>query len=247
MNSLQPSDIQQYIEQNIVPKYHDKRYAKLKGLSLDQMLERKNPYLFKAKNISYADELIKLLLDALTSSGDETTFGDFLEGLAIDVCRKAFGGTKSGIKGIDLEFQRDGMRFFVAIKSGPNWGNSAQIEKLETQFAAARRTLGTSGAKVNSVFVNGCCYGKEPQSAEDKGTYIKLCGQKFWELISGVPSLYLDIIEPLSHKAKERSEALQEAYAELVNKFTGEFVANYCEDGRILWEKFVRHTSEAMP
>lgn len=247
MNSLKLSDVQQYIEENIGPKYHDKRYAKLTGLSLDGMLERKNPYLFRAKNIIFADELVKLLLDALTSSGDETTFGDFLEGLAIHICGIAFGGTKSGIKGIDLEFQRDGVRFFVAIKSGPNWGNSAQVTKLETDFNTARRTLGTSGAKVNSVFVNGCCYGKEPRSAEDKGSYIKLCGQRFWELISSVPSLYLDIIEPLGYKAKERRDDLEEAYAELVNKFTAEFVARYCDGGKILWDKFVKQTSEAMP
>ena len=31
--------------------------------------------------------------------------------------------------GIDLEFDKDGVRYIVTIKSGPNWGNSSQIGK----------------------------------------------------------------------------------------------------------------------
>ncbi|HPK53898.1 MAG TPA: PmeII family type II restriction endonuclease, partial [Smithellaceae bacterium] len=36
------------------------------------------------------------------------------------------------------------------------------------------------------------CYGKD--SNPDKGDYLKLCGQIFWEFISGDENLYTDII-----------------------------------------------------
>jgi len=43
-----------------------------------------------------------------------------LEGLAIYIAKMTYGGWKSGITGIDLEFDKDEKRYIVDIKSGPN-------------------------------------------------------------------------------------------------------------------------------
>lgn len=94
-----------------------------------------------------------------------------------------YGGWKSGIPGIDLEFDHESVRYIVNIKSGPNWGNSSQISKMKSDFKTAQRTLRTSNSKLNIVCVNGCCYGLD--NNPDKGDYYKYCGQKFWEFISG--------------------------------------------------------------
>jgi len=51
-----------------------------------------------------------------------------------------FGGRKSGITNIDLEFDTDGKRNIVTIKSGPNWGNSSQIAKTVADFKTAKKT-----------------------------------------------------------------------------------------------------------
>jgi hypothetical protein len=94
--------------------------------------------------------------------------------------------------------------------------------------------------------VNGCCYGKDRKP--DKSDYLKLCGQLFWEFISGDENLYTDIIEPLGHKAKEKNEKFSEEYAKVINKFTREFSLEYCdENGAILWEKLVKFNSENRP
>jgi hypothetical protein len=77
-----------------------------------------------------AGELVKQILDAYLSSQEETVFGDFLESLAIYVCSETYGGRKSATEGIDLDFEREGKRYIVSIKSGPNWGNSSQIKKM---------------------------------------------------------------------------------------------------------------------
>ncbi len=61
-------------------------------------------------------------------------FGDFLEGLAVFVGKQVCGGWKSSAQGVDLEFGKDGTRFILAIKSGPNWGNSRQISKMKEDF-----------------------------------------------------------------------------------------------------------------
>ena len=78
----------------------------------------------------------------------------------------------------------------------------------------------------------------------DQGDYLKLCGQEFWEFISGNPNLYIDIIQPLGHKAKERNEAFQAEYAKVITRFTGEFIAEFCTPGgAIVWEKVLKLNS----
>jgi len=120
MKSLNLNDVIAFVEQHI-GSFHQRRIASLQALKLNQILKRKNPYLFKAKNIHTASDLVKSLLDAHLSSQEETIFGDFLESLAIFVCAKVFDGKKSAAEGIDLEFERDGKWYIVSIKSGPNW------------------------------------------------------------------------------------------------------------------------------
>jgi len=216
----------------------------LTALKLKKVLRRKNPYLFKAKFVTNAPELVKLLLDAHLSSQEETIFGGFLEGLAVFICRRVFSGKKSSAEGIDLEFERDRIYYIVSIKSGPNWGNSSQIKKMRQNFTKAKRILGTNTSEKNIVAVNGCCYGQ--QNIEDKGDYLKKCGQSFWGFVSGDDNLYTKIIEPLGHRAKERNEEFQIEYGKVINRFTAEFIRVFCQpDGTILWEKLVQFNSGA--
>ena len=77
-----------------------------------------------------------------------------------------------------------------------------------------------------------------------QGDYLKLCGQDFWEFISGNRSLDIDNIEPLGHRAKERNEAFQAEYAKVITCFTGEFIRDFCApDGAIVWEKVLKFNS----
>jgi hypothetical protein len=115
MNQLNPNDVVEFVEKNI-GSFHKRRADNLTTLKLNKVLERKNPYLFKAKNISTAQDLVKLLLDAHLSSQEEAIFGEFLEELAIFVCNKVFNGRKSSAEGIDLEFERENIRNCSGIR-----------------------------------------------------------------------------------------------------------------------------------
>ncbi len=241
MQKLNLKDIAQFVEQNI-GIFHQKRIQSLDTLKLSQVLKRKNPYLFKAKYVLTAEQIIRGIVDAHISSNEETIFGDWLEGLAIFINNKVYGGKKSGITGIDLEFDNDEVRYIVNIKSGPNWGNSSQIAKMVDDFKTAKKALRTSNSKLNITAVNGCCYGRD--NRPDKGDYYKYCGQKFWEFISGNENLYTEIIEPLGHKAKEKNDDFMKSYSQMINKFTKEFANEYCDnDGSINWDKLVRFNS----
>lgn len=245
MNELSITDVIKYVEEHI-GIFHQKRIDSLDKLKLTKVLKRKNPYLFKAKHVLTANDIVKSIVDAHISSNEETIFGDWLEGLAIFINEKVYNGRKSSAKGVDLEFEKENKRYIVSIKSGPNWGNSSQITKMKTDFTAAKKTLRTSGSNIEIIAVNGCCYGLDSQS--DKGEYFKFCGQTFWEFISGDSELYTKIIEPLGHNAREKNEDFLNSYSRMLNKFTLGFATDFCtEDGEIDWNKLIKFNSKATP
>ncbi len=243
MKKLNLKQVTKYVEDNI-GEFHLKRLHSLENLKLQVILQRKNPYLFKAKNMLTAQDLVKNVLDAYLQSQEETMFGDFLEGIAIFICGKIYGGVKSKLVGIDLEFERDNIKYVVEIKSGPNWANSSQTKKMRDNFATAIKHLENENKGKKVIAVNGCCYGRENQI--QKTDYKKLCGQRFWEFISGDNNLYIDIIEPLGHKAKQQNEDFQIAYAQIINKFTLDFALQFCDNGIINWEKLVQYNSSTI-
>jgi len=212
-------------------------------LQLKEVLQRKNPYLFKVKNITTAGDFVKTILEAFLSSQEESLFGGFLEELAVYVCGHVYDGKKSSSEGIDLEVEKEAVKYIVSIKSGPNWGNSSQIKRMIDNFKKAKRILGTNtSASANVIAVNGCCYGKD--NSPDKGDYLKLCGQRFWSFVSGNDTLYTELIEPLGHKAKEKNEQFFVEYSKVINRFSREFIEMFCDvSGAILWEKVVLFNS----
>lgn len=242
MNDIKPDDVKAYVENNI-RSFHKSRLDSLIKLRLEDIIKRKNPYLYKAKNILISADLVKTLLDAHLSSQEEGPFGNFLEGLAIYINQKVYNGIKSSSEGIDLEFTKEKRRYIVTIKSGPNWGNSRQIAGMREDFKRAKRVLRTGGSGLEIIAINGCCYGKD--NNPDKGDYFKYCGQKFWEFISGDKELYIGLIEPLGHKAKETNEEFQHEHAKIINLFTDEFCDKFCVNGHIDWQVLVKFNSQS--
>lgn len=233
--------LSKFITANLVEPFYKDRFDKLDEVRLMSVLRRKNPYLFKTKNVQTAEQLVRQILDAYLSSREETVFGTYLEQLSIHVCGLVYGGRKSAAEGIDMEFEKDGNYYLVAIKSGPNWANSSQISRMKTNFRTAKRVLGTNTRKQNVIAVNGCCYGKD--NNPDKGEYLKLCGQRYWEFIAGDSNLYLEMIKPLGRQVKEKDEQFEERYVQKVNEMTRQMLNEFCKDGLIDWEKLVKFNS----
>lgn len=242
--TLELTEVEKYIRENIGHQFHSKKIAKVNAITLDAIVRRKNPYLFKAKGSNSAHDFIKSVLDATLSSGEETNFGDFIEGVAIFVAEKVFSGRKSGIRGLDLEFEDGSKRYLVTIKSGPNWGNSGQKANLVANFITAKKTIATSGGAsgLEIICIEGCCYGVD--NTPNKGTHLKLCGQRFWEFVSGGNSeLFRELIEPIGHQAQLQREELTTLCEEKLNTITAEFVARFCDGGAINWDRLVRFNS----
>ncbi len=246
MPVLRRTEVIKFVETSIWPLFHERRIQKLQKLRLEEVLKKKNPYLYKAKYILTAEQIVKSFLDAHLSSQEETIFGGFLEDLAIFVCNRVFKGEKSATEGIDLEFSRSGIRYLVTIKSGPNWGNAAQINRMKANFKTAIQRVRQRDRNAHVIAINGCCYGKIRNP--NKGDYYKYCGQVFWELISKDQELYKDIIEPMGHKAKERNDKFNREYAAVTNRFSRKFMDMFCnQDGTINWKRLVEYNSGEYP
>ncbi|MEP7288895.1 MAG: PmeII family type II restriction endonuclease [Chloroflexota bacterium] len=241
MNALDMQKVSAFVNQNI-GEFHKSRLEKIRSLKLDKVLRRKNPYLFRAKNIDSAAELITLILDATLSSSEESIFGQFLEEVAVYVNELACNGQKSSSPGIDLDFTNDSVRYLVAIKSGENWGNSSQKNRLKQDFANALRVVRQSRRVGELHAILGICYGKGRQI--DRGNYQEIVGQKFWEFISGDPDLYLKIIDSLGYEAEQQNSLFEAQKLNVYQQFTEQFIQAFChEDGQIDWDKLVRFNS----
>lgn len=230
-----------HIEETI-PDFHAARLASLGRLKLRDLVRSKNPYLFRAKNLLIAGDLVQGFMAAHLSSQEEGIFGTFLEKLAVFVATTLWKGQKSPAEGVDLDLSIRGQRYLIAIKSGPDWGNSSQIARMRDNFRRARQVLRTNAAAKPLICVNGCCYGRVAN--EDKGDYVKLAGQSFWAFLSGDQQLYRKIIEPIGYRARERNQEFAVEYSKALNKFTEQFIADFCKtDGSIDWDKLLEFNS----
>jgi hypothetical protein len=237
-----------YLAKHVITPFYNVRLEGLQSLKLTSVLKRKNPYLFKAKNIELAGDLVKSIVDAFLSSQEETIFGNLLEGFAIYVSKTLFGGFKSDLKSVDLEFERDSIYYIVGIKSGTNWGNSDQVNRMRDNFKVAKQILHERD-HAEVVAINGCIYGKDRHPfkthVDPDKQYYKYAGQMFWHFISGDDNLYREIISPIDREARQKDETFKRAYAAKVNEMTQDFTANFMTaDNQINWSKLVDFVSK---
>ena len=254
MNELHPN-YYQFLSEQVIEPFYKIRLEKLNSLKLTDILKRKNPYLFRAKNIELAGDLVKGVVDAFLSSQEETLFGDFLESFAIYVSHKVDEGFKSSLKSIDLEFKRNNIYYVVGIKSGTNWGNSDQIARMRDNFKTAKVFLKGQGVTEEVIAVNGCIYGKDRspfKTYKDKDgkpdpgrDYYKYAGQDFWNFISQDQELYRKIIIPISQEGRQKDEVFKKVYAGKINEMTQDFMEKFMKNNQIDWLKLVDFVSKS--
>lgn len=253
MKTVNYEKIEKFIASDVVEPFYEKRIEKLRNIKMKDVMKRKNPYLFKAKNIQTAGDLVEDILDAFLSSQEETIFGDLLEKLAIHVNESIFNGSKAEegkFRSLDLIFERDNKIYIVGIKSGPNWGNADQVSTMRKNFKEARRILKEEGETREIIGVNGCIYGKDNVSLKkhkDDGDldYLKLCGQTFWELITGDDTFYKKLIQPLDKEVKKQDDLFKETYTAKINEMTKDLIDLFYSGDKLDWDKIVEYVSKA--
>lgn len=237
-----------YLFNDVLIPFSNKRLEKLHNLNLQEILECKNPYLFKSQNIGIASDFVKTMVNSFLSFQEEIIFNHLLEGFAIYISETLYGGFKSKFNSVDLEFEREGKYYLVGIKSGTNWGNSDQISRMKDNFKKAKIKLREQGKACEIIAVNGCIYGKDKNplktDADPDKTYYKYAGQDFWSFISEDDNLYQQMIVPIDIEAQKKDEIFKTTYFGKINQMTQEFMQDFMKNNQIDWVKLVDYVSK---
>ncbi len=221
----------------LLDDFYRRRMTKINELKLNDTIKRKNPYLFRAIGVEKASEIVEQLLAAYMSSSDEGIFGDaFFEPLA----KFASGGVVSPSEGVDIAIETETKYMAIAVKSGTSVFNADSWKKQVQNFNSLEARL----KKLQKYFdpVVGYSYGRKQPKNETKIRH--LAGQAFWTEITGDPDFYLRIIQLMKDKPKEHLLAYQAAWNAAVNRFTKQFIDDFCnEDGTINWDKLTQFNS----
>ena len=222
--------------------FYETLIEKIDGLDIVKIMKRKNPYLYRAKAMENAAEIVDNVLNAFVTSSEETLFGNcFFEPLAI----AASGGNKALAEGIDIMIQdnKNNVISAVAVKSGPNVYNADSKKRQEQNFTAASKLAGQAKARFKAYI--GYAYGKKRESGLGRPKiYQELAGKRFWAELTGDEDFYLKIIRFMGDLPEKYVTAYKVSYNKALNRLVREFSSQFCkEDGTIDWEKLVEFNS----
>jgi hypothetical protein len=138
---------------------------------------------------------------------------------------------------------REGTRYLVSIKSGKNWGNSSQHKQRDKYFLEATKIVRQSKHQGQIQCALGVCYGKAVP--KDDGIKVQLCGQHFWELVSGDSDFYKHLIQPIGKVAQEHDLRYQAEKAQLINRVTREILEQFSNNDHLDWNRILEFNSGA--
>lgn len=222
--------------------FYESLISKIDALNINKVMKRKNPYLYRAKAMQSASDIVDSVLTAFVSSSEETIFGNFfLEPVAI----AASNGNKALAEGIDIMIQDNENNTIaaIAVKSGPSVFNADSKKRQEQNFMAASKLAQQAKARYEAYI--GYCYGKKKDSGRGKPKiYQELAGKNFWWKLTGEEDFYIKLIEYMGDLPEKYVARFQESYMKASNRLVREFSNNFCtEDGSIDWEKLVKFNS----
>lgn len=214
--------------------------SKVDALNIKKVFKRKNPYLFRAKAMNGASQIVEAILAAFVSSSEETIFGNvFFEPIATAAAQ----GQKALAEGVDIMVERDNTIYAIAVKSGTSVFNADSRKKQEQNFMAASKLA--QQAKKRFVPIIGYGYGKKKTS--NRGLpkfYEELAGKNFWTELTGDEEFYIKLIRFMEELPEQYVTDFDESYQKAANWLVKEFTNEFCnEDGSIDWEKLVEFNS----
>lgn len=227
---------------NGLDNFYKSLIDKTNKLDIKKIMKRKNPYLYRAKAVQNANDIVSSVLDAFVTSSEETIFGNcFFEPLAI----AASGGSKVLAEGVDImiEKKEENTIYAVAVKSGTSVFNADSKKRQVQNFAAAAKLAKQAKARYEAIIGYG--YGKKRMTG--KGVpkmYQELAGQEFWAELTGEEDFYLKIIQFMGELPEQYLEDYQKSYNNAMNRLLKQFTTEFCKDtGEIDWDKLVKFNS----
>ena len=212
---------------------------KLDDIDVHKILKRKNPYLYRAKGISGAGQIVSGILSAYISSSEETLFGNcFFEPIAVAVSK----GQKAVTEGVDITVDKENTIYSIAVKSGTAVFNADSRKRQEQNFQSAQKRA----QQAHKAFfpIVGYGYGRKKTRAGHEKFYQELAGKEFWAWLTGDEEFYKKLIDFMGTRPDEYASEFEQAYSRAENRMIREFSNQYCkEDGSIDWDALLEFNS----
>ena len=220
MPTFDPRRLNEFAGERI-EEFHNARFERLQKVKLNTILRRKNPYLFRAKDMQSASQMVHSLLDAYLSSSEEELFGrNFLESLVIRVSSENDGGRKSSAEGIDLEFDRQTPAFWcpssLAQTGGITHRSNAWPKTSEPLYVSCNREI---PRRISSqCWASATAGQKPPTSPTTSSTKARGFGTFCQATRTSIPaSLSQSVIWPVNITKASEKDALPSKRSSLRN------------------------------
>lgn len=210
--------------------------TKLDSINLGSLLLKRNPYLLRVTTSSVKESMMRLVEYSLFKS-EETFFGKFFEDVAKFILSENGFVVEDGPAGsTDIFASKKLYDMTISVKSGPDWCNNDQLVQMIDHF----RDRGVG------ELINGCGYGRDdkPEKTKSGVTYKKLCGQRFWTVISDDINMYIKIMRAIDEVMPSFEEAV-EHIKDKKNSILEECLVEFGKADEIPWVEITKYNSEA--
>lgn len=188
------------------------------------------------------ETLLRYRLAQRVERGSVTAFGTTLQAISKDIA-----GHATGVAGADIMLVRDGRRYYIQVKSGPDTANRDIAQNIGLLLNAAR------ARDPEAVCMFGVCYARPEQISgivkgqlQQAGVGLRI-GREFWEFISGDPQCLDELLILASTAAGEAppgetsfAERVEAKLESLTREFTDRYGATLDDDA---WRRFLADNS----
>ena len=212
------------------PAVYKQWMADLLSFDLLQSASRENIYSLSRTLLTPQDVAQRLLDNHLVPRQGERT-DNFLR----ELIRGVSSADDSATERIDFKLQLGDTLYMIVLSTAVAQDPKTSARMLR-RFQQSRKTHPRSSRGFDIVFVEGCCFGTG-ENKEQMG-HSRLCGDTFWSLISHIPDLYSQVVEPIGHKLSNLNTMFRDEYMQVVNIHTSGVCRNYVtNDGGFGWDK----------
>jgi hypothetical protein len=235
---LDPAQRQRVIE--VFQQFLRDRAKTIRNLKIEDL--NINPFLIRliAKEMDLKDSksIVTWLVNQRLERGAVTSFG-----IALQNAAKAFSeGT--GVEGADILKAKDGRRYHIQVKSGPNTvPKDLAVRITQLLQSAQRRNRG-------SVALFGMCYGSPEQVSSIVQQYVGvdwISGRKFWEFIADDPNCVDEIYAIAGEVGQNFRDAKGQSLTQIlrvkITELQTEFEKLYGKSGSEMWKKLLNRNT----
>lgn len=204
------------------------RHNALKKLSINNL--NFNPFLLRVLNLDSPKKIAEFMINERLERSVVTSFGSRIQKVA-----KLVGGKGTGVEGGDILVEKEGKRYYVQMKAGPNTPNKDLVSMINQLLrSATRRNAG-------SIALLGMTYGTREQVSGIIKGYSHIdwkIGREFWEFIGekGLAHEIYEIIAEINKEYKQDGMTFNELYEEKLKELENTIKEQYGES-ESMWKK----------